>query len=234
MTAEAAFAFFLMYGVTLIVVSGQYGALALGRRFIDEALASTDAAIGINVSDILTWMRRYPNLLSIIRWAYETLGLQLLLAIPVLRLLRERDAIWEFVFHYHFCLIVALLASALWPVAGPYQWFHYSTPVDLDRVVKQVNGFHDGSLTVLDWEELDGLISNRRFTRRGTLRDLVGSQTVVAPRSDGRGQWIVDPGHISARHSLRDGHACRRPSLRCEPVNVPVHQALSLFSIVVG
>jgi len=55
--------------------------------------------------------------LTELRWAYGTLSLQLLLAIPVTRLLRERDAMWEYVFHFHSCLIVTLVAPALWPVA---------------------------------------------------------------------------------------------------------------------
>ena len=162
-TAEAALAFFMMHAITWIVAPGQYGALAIGRPFVDEALAHADAAVGIDVSDMLAWVQQHPRLLNLLRRAYGTLSLQILLAIPVLRLLREREAMWEFVFHFHFCLIVALIASALWPVAGPYQWFAYTTPMDLARVVTQVNGFHDGTLTVVRWAELDGLISNPSF-----------------------------------------------------------------------
>jgi membrane-associated phospholipid phosphatase len=108
-------------------------------------------------------VQQHPRLLYVLRWAYGTLSLQILLAIPVMRLLRERDAIWELVFHFHFCLIVTLLASALWPVAGPYQWYAYTAPLDLARIITQVNGFHDGTLTVVQWAELDGLISYPSF-----------------------------------------------------------------------
>lgn len=163
LTAEAALAFVLLSMITSIVVPGQYVALAIGRPFIDEMLVRADAAIGIDVSAVLAWVRQHPRLLATIQWAYATLPLQILLAAPILRILRDRDALWEFVFHYHFCLIVALVASALWPVAGPYQWFGYSTPLDLSRVITQVNGFHDGTLTVVQWSELDGLISNPSF-----------------------------------------------------------------------
>ena len=162
-TAEAALAFFLMHAITWIVAPGQYGALAIGRPFIDETLAHADAAIGIDVSVLLAWVKEHPRVLTVLRWGYGTLSLQILLAIPVMRLLRERDAMWEYVFHFHFCLIVTLVASALWPVAGPYQWFAYTTPEDLARVVTQVNGFHDGTLTVVRWAELAGLISNPSF-----------------------------------------------------------------------
>jgi hypothetical protein len=163
LTAEAALAFVLINIITSIVAPGQYAALAIGRPFIDEALVRADAALGIDVSAILAWAREQPRFLGVVQWAYGTLSLQILLAAPVLRLLRDREALWEFVFHFHFCLIVTLLASALWPVAGPYQWFGYTTPLDLSRVVTQVNGFHDGTLTVVKWAELDGLISNPSF-----------------------------------------------------------------------
>jgi membrane-associated phospholipid phosphatase len=161
-TAEAALAFFLMNAITWIVAPGQYGALAIGRPFVDETLAHADAAVGIDVSDALAWVQQH-RLLTVLRWAYGTLSLQVLLAIPVMRFLRERDAMWEFVFHFHLCLILTLVASAFWPVAGPYQWFDYTTPLDLARVVTQVNGFHDGTLTVVHWAELDGLISYPSF-----------------------------------------------------------------------
>ena len=162
-TAEASLGFLLMHAITWIVAPGQYGALAIGRPFVDETLAHADAVLGINVSDVLAWVQQHPRVLTVLRWAYGTLSLQILFAIPVLRFLREREAMWEFVFHFHFCLIVTLVASALWPVAGPYQWFAYTTPVDLERVVAQVNGFHDGTLTVVRWAELEGLISYPSF-----------------------------------------------------------------------
>src|SRR5688572_27176985 len=183
-TAEAALAFFLMNAITWIVAPGQYGALAIGRPFVDEALAHADAAMGIDVSVLLAWVKEHPRLLTVLRWAYGTLSLQILLAIPVMRLLRERDAMWEYVFHFHFCLIVTLVASALWPVAGPYQWFAYTTPQDLARVVTQVNGFHDGTLTVVHWAEFDGLISYPSFH---TAAGLFATWAVRKRR------WLVAP-----------------------------------------
>ena len=162
-TAEAALGFLLMHAITWIVAPGQYAALAIGRPFVDETLARADAALGIDVSNILGWVQQQPRVLTVLHWAYRTLSLQILFAIPVMRFLREREAMWEFVFHFHFCLIVTLIASALWPVAGPYQWFAYTSPVDLERIVAQVNGFHDGTLTVVRWAELDGLISYPSF-----------------------------------------------------------------------
>jgi hypothetical protein len=162
-TAQAALAFFLMNAITWIVAPGQYAALAIGRPFVDQTLANADAAVGVDVSVALAWVQQHPRLLAVLRSAYGTLSLQVLLAIPVMRLLRERDAMWELVFHFYFCLIVTLFASALWPVAGPYQWFSFTTPLDLARVITQVNGFHEGSLTVVRWAELDGLISYPSF-----------------------------------------------------------------------
>lgn len=176
-TAEAALAFFLLNAITWIVAPGQYGALAIGRPFIDEILARGDAAIGIDVSSVVAWTNRHPGFLAVLNWAYGTLSPQVLFAIPIMRLLRERDAMWEFVFHFHFCLIVTLVASAFWPVAGPYQWFSYATPLDLTRIIAQVNGFHDGTLTVVRWAELDGLISNPSFHTSAALFAIWAART---------------------------------------------------------
>jgi hypothetical protein len=183
-TAEAALAFLLINAIASIVAPGQYGALAIGRPFVDETLAHADAAVGIDVSVVLSRVQQHPRVLTVLRWAYGTLSSQILLAIPVMRLLRERDAMWEFVFHFHFCLIVALLVSALWPVAGPYQWFGYTTPLDLARVITQVNGFHDGTLTVVRWAELDGLISNPSFHT---------AEALFATWAVRRRWWLVAP-----------------------------------------
>ena len=115
--AEALLIFALLLALTVIAAPAQYVAAALNRPPIDSLLARADAWLGIHVPVLVTWTRHHPRMNRWFVWAYFTLLWQFALTVPGLTLLRDRRALWEYVFHFHVCTVLTLLAFAVFPAA---------------------------------------------------------------------------------------------------------------------
>ena len=100
---------------------------------------------------------------------YFTFAPQMLLAVLALAVLRERDRLWEFAFHFHVCLIVTIAALAIWPSVCPPVFYGFQPTIDMTRVIAQIQGFHDGTMTVVSFNDLEGLVSVPSFHVAGVL-----------------------------------------------------------------
>ena len=167
--AEAVFVIFLMVLLTNVLVPLQYGALAMGMPYADPWLASADARMGVHVPTLAAWTWAHPLTSQLVTLTYFTFGPQLLLAVVVLAALRERQRLWEFAFHFHVCLIVTIAALAVWPSVCVSAYYGFSATVDMTRVLAQIKGFHDGSMTVVRFDELEGLVSPPSFHVVGAM-----------------------------------------------------------------
>jgi hypothetical protein len=168
--AETIFALWLLLLFTNIASPAQYAAVAWKRPLIDRWLAGADAWMGLNVTQLAAWMRSHPRTAGILSAAYSTLLLQFILPIVFHGLVyRDRDRLWEFVFHFHVCLTITVAALALVPVATPSNYYGFHSTIDQIRFVYQFNGFRDGTLHTIRFNELEGLISMPSFHVAGAL-----------------------------------------------------------------
>jgi hypothetical protein len=168
--AETMAVLVLIITLSQILCSMQYPAAALGRPLIDPILASADAILGINVESLAQWTRAHPTVSDALSQAYFTLLWQFALVIPALGiLLRDRDALWEYAFHYHFCLLVALAAFILWPAACAFQYYGFESTIDQTRFIHHFNALRDGSMTVVRMNDIEGLVSVPSFHVAGAL-----------------------------------------------------------------
>jgi hypothetical protein len=167
--AEVLFVTFAMLLLTNVLVPMQYGALALGAPYTDSWLARADAALGISVPAMTGWARAHPAAAIAVNAIYFTFAPQMLLTVLVLAALRDRDRLWEFAFHFHVCLIVTIAALGIWPAICPPAFYGYQPTVDMTRAISQIRGFHDGVMTSVRFDDLDGLVSFPSFHVAGAL-----------------------------------------------------------------
>ena len=122
MVAETVFAFLLMMALSHILAPAQYVATALNRPLIDSYLARADSMLGIDVRDLADWLRAHPFVNMILCEAYATLLWQFVLIVPILGLaLRDRQRLWEYIFNFHFCAFVTVMALAIIPAECAFQ-----------------------------------------------------------------------------------------------------------------
>jgi hypothetical protein len=167
--AEVLVVTFAMLLLTNVLVPLQYGALALNAPYVDRWLAAGDAWMGVSVPALTAWTWAHPGVSSLMTVVYFTFAPQLLLTLLVLAILRERERLWEFAFHFHFCLVLTIGALAIWPSVCPSGFYGFTPTIDMTRVIGQIRGFHDGTMTVVRFDELEGLVSVPSFHVAGAL-----------------------------------------------------------------
>jgi hypothetical protein len=168
--AEAVAVLVLVLSLTHILAPAQYAAAALNRPLIDHVLASADAKLGVHVPSLAQWMRSHVILNQALTLAYFTLLTQFALIIPALAIvLRDRDALWEYAFNFHFCALLTVMALALWPAACAFQYYGFESTINQARFIHHFNALRDGSMRVVRMNDLEGLISVPSFHVAGAL-----------------------------------------------------------------
>jgi hypothetical protein len=169
MIPEGLFVFALVVALCLTSVPMQYAGAALARPVIDPWLAAADRAMGVHVPDLAAWTAAHPRVATVLAWAYASFGLQILVAPPVLVLLGLRRALWEYAFLLHACLLATLACFALYPAACAFQWYGFTSTLPQEAFIAQFAGFRDGSMTMIDYRTVTGLVSAPSFHVAGAL-----------------------------------------------------------------
>jgi hypothetical protein len=167
--AEVLFVTFVMVLLTNVVAPLQYGAVAMGSPYADPWLAAADARIGVHVPTLAAWTRAHPATSLLATLAYFTFLPQLVWTVFALAVLRERERLWEFAFHFHVCLIVTIAALAVLPAVCPPVYYGFTPTIDMTRLIGQIKDFHDGTTTVVSGNKLEGLVSFPSFHAAGAV-----------------------------------------------------------------
>jgi hypothetical protein len=168
--AECALAMFLTIQLTHILSPAQYVAAALNRPLIDPFLARADAFMGVDVSALAAWSRAHPRINFLLVMAYSSFIVQLAIVPIILGIvLRDRVALWEYVFNFHFCAAITVTMLALFPAACAFQYYGFESTIDQTRFIEHFNGVRDGSFTRLQFGKLEGLISMPSFHVAGAF-----------------------------------------------------------------
>jgi membrane-associated phospholipid phosphatase len=169
LVAELVLVTFLMLLLTNVLVPMQYGALAMGRPYADPWLAAADARLGVHVPTLVAWTGAHPLISRLAAFTYFTFAPQMLLTVLALAALRQRERLWEFAFHFHFCLTLTIAALAVWPSVCPPPYYGFTPTIDFTRAITQISGFHDRSMTLIRFDDLDGLVSFPSFHVAGAM-----------------------------------------------------------------
>ena len=144
----------------------QYGAIALGRPFVDSWLDASDRWLGVDVAAVTAWTGQYGWLVAVLNVAYNSLLPQLLLPLVVLAMTADRERLWEYLWHLHFSLIGALACLALWPTVYVFTYRHFDplvAPALVQHVMSQLWSLHAGTFRVVVLQDMQGLISFPSF-----------------------------------------------------------------------
>jgi hypothetical protein len=168
--AETLFVTLLVCSFAFLTAPAQYAAVALKRPLIDPWLAAADGALGIDVPSLAAWTHTH-NLLAWVLWAaYVTFIPQLFIAIVMIGLVRrDREALWEFCFHFHFCLAMTLVALALFPAECAFNYYGFASTLDQTRFTSHFFALRLGTHPVIRFDDLEGLISMPSFHASGGL-----------------------------------------------------------------
>jgi hypothetical protein len=160
----------LVVTLTAIVAPAQYVAVAIGRPLVDAYLAAADAAMHVDVAALARWTAGHRALALVLALSYASLLPQLFLPPLLLGLkFRDRECLWEYVFHYHFCLITTLAALALFPAACAFQYYGVPSTFDQSRFIAHFSALRAGTFHVISLTNLEGLISMPSFHVAGGL-----------------------------------------------------------------
>jgi hypothetical protein len=128
----AAFQTFL-YGFLYLVitcVAGVLAAYALQRMDFplqDEFLTRADLALGFHWLDYVRWVDRHPWVQEIVRFAYDTIALQIALPAIVLSLSGRIGKLRRYILAFAIAFTVTIVISATMPAAGPIGYADRST-----------------------------------------------------------------------------------------------------------
>jgi len=160
----------LLLTLSHVLSPAQYVAVAFRRPLIDHALASADSALGINVARLAAWTLAHPRVNVPLVAAYSTFLPQLVVLAAILGIaLRDREALWEYVFHFHVCATLTVAVLAMFPAACAFQYLGFASTLDQTRFIAQFNGLRDGTFTVIRFNDMEGLISLPSFHAAGAL-----------------------------------------------------------------
>lgn len=161
---QTVFATFLFLTISCIASPAQYLAVAFGRPLIDPWLATADALLGIHVPTLADWTRARPLVAEVLRLAYFSLLPQFVGVILLLGLVyRDANRLWEYCFHFHLCALVTVASLALFPAACAFAYYGFESTLPQARFLAHFNGFRDGTLSVIRFDDLEGLISMPSF-----------------------------------------------------------------------
>jgi hypothetical protein len=160
----------LLLLLTNIASPAQYVAVALKRPLADAALAAADARLGIYVPALARWTAAHSTVSRVLTFCYFSFLAQCLLPVVVLGVaLKNRPALWEYAFHFHFCLIVTLAALALFPAECAPRYYGFQPTIDQTRLVAQIDALRRGTFHVINFTQIEGLISVPSFHTAGAL-----------------------------------------------------------------
>ena len=164
--ADVVAATVLFLSLIHITAPMQYGAIALGRPFVDAWLDTADGWLGIDVAAVTAWTGQYSWLVAVLNVAYNSLVPQLLLPLVVLAMTADRDRLWEYLWHLHVSLIGALICLALWPTIYVFTYRQFDplvAPALVQHVMSQLWSLHAGTFRVVELQDMQGLISFPSF-----------------------------------------------------------------------
>jgi PAP2 superfamily len=167
--AEALLVLALILALAVILAPAQYLAAAWNRPPIDPLLARADALLGVHVPTLAAWTRQHPRVNRWLTWTYFTLLWQFAVIVPALAVVRDRRALWEFVFHFHVCSIVTVITFAVFPAICPFTYYGFESTISQARVVAALEGTRNGTLKVLEFGKLEGLVSMPSFHAAGAM-----------------------------------------------------------------
>lgn len=196
-------AFMVLLSSTMSVLC--YLLVTLAPPLVDERLARLDNELGFQWPQLYSWVREHPSISTVLKAAYASGGLQMVLVPMLAALLGRAEYLREFLSTLTLSCVLLLLLAAPWPAAGAYVYFGMAS-VDELATISHFSALRDGSLLVFDLEQMQGLVSipsyhtamalifmqGMRWTRIGFVLACVLNLAMIASTPTEGGHYLVD------------------------------------------
>ncbi|WP_081894886.1 MULTISPECIES: phosphatase PAP2 family protein [Burkholderia] len=149
-----------VYGQAAAIAS--YVAAALGRPAVQDVLLGWERSVGFDWLKTYRWIGEYKRLQPILRIAYGSAFIQMIVYCFLFGLLRRRQELCEMMLIFVVSLLIVLPVAALYPAASPFAHFGITDP----GTVSQVTDFYHvrrGELKVIDPFAVQGIVSMPSF-----------------------------------------------------------------------
>ncbi len=160
---EGAIVLALLLTCAFIYAPLQYPAVAWRRPLVDRWLSAGDAALGISVPALAAWTAQYPWLVGLLTRAYFSLLPQFAAPVFLLPLFNDRDALWEFAWHFVICSVITVACLALWPAACVFSYLHFPSLLNQSGFIRHFSSVRDGTMTAMSFDHLEGMVSCPSF-----------------------------------------------------------------------
>jgi membrane-associated phospholipid phosphatase len=115
----------ILYGILYLIITCVCGVLAayalqrLAFPLRDVLLTRADLALGFHWLDYARWVDRHPDVQAVVRFAYDSIALQIALPVLVLGLSARAHELRIYILAFAFAFVATIVVSALMPAAGP-------------------------------------------------------------------------------------------------------------------
>jgi membrane-associated phospholipid phosphatase len=167
--AETVAGMMQMLVFTIGFTVAMYAVCALGRPLVDDRLAAWDAALGVHLPAVVTWVQRHPETGVALGMAYHSLLPQTVFAIAVLGMTGRDRELHGFLMAFFLGLVLVLSAFALWPAAGPFAKYGFEPSAVQRRYLEHFHGFRSGAFSVISWRAAEGLVTFPSFHTAAAL-----------------------------------------------------------------
>jgi membrane-associated phospholipid phosphatase len=124
----------------------------------DDVLARMDAALGVEVPDVLRLTQTLPAVARVLAFAYGLLIFLLMLATMVPPMCGRMDKAKEYAVASLFAGAVAIPLLAVFPAAGPWSYYGYAPSAEQEGALRTLMTLRSGTPFLLDLGNQDGLI----------------------------------------------------------------------------
>jgi hypothetical protein len=84
-------------------------------------------------------------------------------------ILRDRQRLWEFAFHFHICTVITVTCLAIFPAECAFSYYGFESLIDQGRFIRHFNALRAGTFGAVRFDNIEGLISVPSFHVAGAL-----------------------------------------------------------------
>lgn len=115
----AAYGCFYLIAVCLAGITAAYATQRFGLPLQDQFFVAADRALGFDWFAITHWVDDHPLAHTVLRFAYDTMSIQIVLPVMILALLDRDAALRRYLLAFAISLAVTIAVGALLPAASP-------------------------------------------------------------------------------------------------------------------
>jgi len=151
-------AVFLAFAAVSAIAS--YLVAELHRPLVDDYLAASDRALGLDWLACYKWVAARPLIKKALFAAYGSLIPQIIFLLLFLNFRGRCARCWEMIWLFMVSCLICIVFSGLWPAVGAFGFYHVEPDSNYVHVFTEL---HNGTLKVIGDKHVEGIIQFPSF-----------------------------------------------------------------------